>query len=71
MSQTCEICGKHPSSGNSVSHANNRTRRRFLPNLQRVKAQLPSGEVRYIRACTRCLRSGAIVKPVVRRVAAA
>ncbi len=71
MSQTCEICGKHPSSGNSVSHANNRTRRRFLPNLQRVKAQLPSGEVRYIRACTRCLRSGAIVKPAVRNVAAA
>ncbi|MBA4357674.1 MAG: 50S ribosomal protein L28 [Desulfovibrio sp.] len=71
MSKTCEICGKHPSSGNKVSHANNRSRRRFLPNLQRVKAQLPSGEVRYIRACTRCLRSGAIVKPVVRVVVAA
>ncbi|MDO9084256.1 MAG: 50S ribosomal protein L28 [Humidesulfovibrio sp.] len=71
MSKTCEICGKHPSSGNKVSHANNRSRRRFLPNLQRVKAQLPSGEVRYIRACTRCLRSGAIVKPVVSVVVAA
>ncbi len=34
MSKTCDICGKHPSSGNNVSHANNRTRRRFLPNLQ-------------------------------------
>ncbi|MDR3639705.1 MAG: 50S ribosomal protein L28 [Humidesulfovibrio sp.] len=66
MSQTCDICGKHPSSGNNVSHANNRTRRRFLPNLQRVKTVLASGEVRHIRACTRCIRSGAVVKPAVR-----
>ena len=71
MSQTCDICGKHPSSGNNVSHANNKTRRRFLPNLQRVKAVLPSGEVRYVRACTRCIRSGAVVKPMVRKAAAA
>lgn len=71
MSQTCDICGKHPSSGNNVSHANNRTRRRFLPNLQRVRALLPSGEVRALRACTRCIRSGAVVKPPVRNVPAA
>ena len=37
MSKTCEISGKKPMSGNNVSHANNRTRRRFLPNLQSVK----------------------------------
>ena len=70
MSQICDICGKIPHSGNNVSHANNRTKRRFLPNLQRVKAVLPSGEVRYVRACTRCIRSGAVVKPVKRTVAA-
>ena len=32
--RTCEICGKRPSVGNNVSHANNKTKRRFLPNLQ-------------------------------------
>ena len=37
MSKICEISGKKPMSGNNVSHANNRTRRRFLPNLQNVK----------------------------------
>ena len=37
MSKICEISGKKPMSGNNVSHANNRTRRRFLPNLQSVK----------------------------------
>ena len=34
MSRICEVTGKKPMSGNNVSHAKNRTRRRFLPNLQ-------------------------------------
>ncbi len=36
MSRRCELTGKGPMSGNNVSHANNKTRRRFLPNLQDV-----------------------------------
>ncbi len=34
MARVCQVTGKHPRMGNNVSHANNRTRRRFLPNLQ-------------------------------------
>ncbi|SDN93545.1 50S ribosomal protein L28 [Desulfonauticus submarinus] len=63
MSRRCEICGKGPLVGNNVSHANNKTKRRFLPNLQKVRAVLPNGEVRRIRVCTRCIRSGAVKKP--------
>ena len=37
MSKICDISGKKPMSGNNVSHANNRTKRRFIPNLQNVK----------------------------------
>ena len=37
MSKMCEISGKKPMTGNNVSHANNRTKRRFIPNLQNVK----------------------------------
>ena len=37
MSKECEISGKKPMSGNNVSHANNKTKRRFIPNLQNVK----------------------------------
>ncbi len=37
MSKICEISGKKPMSGNNVSHANNKTKRRFIPNLQNVK----------------------------------
>ena len=65
MSKQCEICGKKPSVGNNVSHANNKSKRRFNPNLQKVRAQKDSGQVCRVIVCTRCLRSGAIVKPTI------
>ena len=48
MSKVCQITGKRPQSGNNVSHANNRTRRRFLPNLNNKRFWLES-EKRYVR----------------------
>ncbi len=48
MSKVCMVTGKRPQSGNNVSHANNRTRRRFLPNLQYKRFWLES-EKRYVR----------------------
>jgi len=67
MSWRCEICGKGPSVGKSVSHANNRTKRRWLPNVQKVRAVV-NGQVKRIRVCTKCLKAGKVVKPMVRRV---
>jgi len=61
MSRVCEICGKGPSFGNNVSHANNKTRRVWNPNLQKVKA-VKNGNVRSIKVCTRCIRSGFVTK---------
>ncbi|MFV0349162.1 MAG: 50S ribosomal protein L28 [Halodesulfovibrio sp.] len=69
MSRECEICGKKPQSGHLVSHSNIKTKRRFLPNLQSVRHQLPSGEVKHMTVCTRCIRSGAVVKPVTAKKA--
>jgi large subunit ribosomal protein L28 len=57
----CAICGKLPSVGNSVSHANNKTKRRWNPNLQEVRAAAAGG-VKRILACTRCIRSGRVKK---------
>ncbi len=48
MSQVCQVTGKRPMAGNNVSHANNRTRRRFNPNLQEHRFWLES-EKRYIK----------------------
>jgi large subunit ribosomal protein L28 len=61
MARVCDICGKGPSVGNNVSHANNRTKRRWRPNLQRVHAKL-GDSVRHIMACTQCIRSGKVLK---------
>ena len=62
MAKVCQICGKGPLTGNNVSHAHNKTRRRWLPNLKRVRMATAGGTVR-ARVCTRCIRSGAVVKP--------
>ncbi|MEF9475342.1 MAG: 50S ribosomal protein L28 [Candidatus Mariimomonas ferrooxydans] len=59
----CSVCGKKRMSGNNVSHANNRTKRVFSPNLQRVRAHTRHGTKR-IYVCTRCLRSGKVSKAV-------
>ena len=61
MAQRCELCNKGPSVGNNVSHANNKTKRRWLPNLQRVRARV-DGSAKRLRVCTRCIRSGKVVK---------
>ncbi len=63
MSKICEICGKKPIFGNNVSHANNRTRRRWNPNLQRVKVNL-NGTIKRIKVCTDCIKSDKIVKVI-------
>jgi large subunit ribosomal protein L28 len=62
MARICEVCGKKPSYGNNVSHANNRTRRRWLPNLRRVHITTESGEPKHARVCTRCLSAGKVRK---------
>jgi len=63
MAKACEICGKKPVTGNNVSHAHNKTRKVWYPNLQKVRA-LDKGTVRSMKVCTRCIRAGAVNKVV-------
>ena len=57
MSRRCAISGKGPLSGNNVSHAKNRTKRRFLPNLRVVRITLEDGTSRKIKICAKELRT--------------
>ncbi|MCD6261882.1 MAG: 50S ribosomal protein L28 [Deltaproteobacteria bacterium] len=62
MSKVCELCGKRPMVGNNVSHAHNKTKKRWYPNLQQVR-HVQNGQVKRIRVCTSCIKSGRVVKP--------
>jgi len=61
MAKVCEICGKRPIVGSNVSHAHNVTKRRFNPNIQRVRAEV-DGRVKKMMVCTTCIKSGNVVK---------
>ena len=63
MAYTCDICGKRRLVANNVSHSNIKTKRTQKPNLRRVRA-LVDGRPRRILVCTRCLRTGKVVKAV-------
>ncbi len=57
MARRCMLSGKGPMSGNNVSHAKNRTKRKFLPNLRTVKIQLEDGTSRKIKISAKELRT--------------
>ncbi len=65
MANFCDFCAKGPVTGNLVSHSNIKTRTRWLPNLQRMKAVI-NGTTKTVRACTRCIRSGKVTRPIKR-----
>lgn len=61
MSYRCEICGKEPSYGKSVSFSHKRNNRRWLPNIQRVRVK-DGSNTRRARVCTSCIRAGKVEK---------
>lgn len=75
MARICEITGARPSKGSVVwrsgkakreggigTHVTAITKRRFFPNLQRVKAVMPNGEVRYVRVSAKAIKKGLVTK---------
>lgn len=63
MGKYCEVCQKGMMSGNNISHANNKSRRSWAPNTQRVRVVV-DGTPRRMNVCTRCLRSGKVERHI-------
>lgn len=63
MSQVCDVCGKRPRVGMRVSHSHRRSKRRWKPNIQKVRATV-DGAPKRLRVCTSCLRANKIQKRV-------
>ena len=66
MDAVCEICDKRPSFGMNLSHSHRRTKRRWNPNIQRIRVATPRGTKR-MNVCTGCIKSGKVTKPVATR----
>ena len=62
MAAVCEICGKHPSFGMNVSHSHRRTKRRWNPNIQRVRTLVNGVTPKRVNVCTSCLKAGKVVR---------
>ncbi|MBI4550505.1 MAG: 50S ribosomal protein L28 [Candidatus Omnitrophica bacterium] len=73
----CDICGKRPISGNSIARrglakskggvgikTTGIKRRRFFPNLQKIRAIFPSGSVKTVKVCVSCIQAGKVTKSV-------
>lgn len=63
MAAKCDVCGKGPTTGYNVSHSNRHTKRRWMPNLHRVKA-LVKGAVQRLQVCSGCLKANKVKRAV-------
>lgn len=61
MAARCDICGKSPGFGNSISHSHRRTRRRWNPNIQKMRA-LVDGVPKRVSVCTKCLKANKVAR---------
>jgi large subunit ribosomal protein L28 len=64
VSKECDVCGKKPMTGNNVSHSHKLTKRRWLPNLQKIRVKTEEGGYKRMRVCTACIRAGKVQKAV-------
>ena len=62
MANRCDICGKGAQTGHNISHSHRRTKRRWLPNVQRIRILKDGREMR-ARVCTSCLKAGKVQRP--------
>jgi large subunit ribosomal protein L28 len=59
MSKICDICGKKPVFGNNISHSHRKTKRRWNPNIQKVRTTI-DGTPTHINVCTKCMKAGKV-----------
>ncbi|GII55702.1 50S ribosomal protein L28 [Planotetraspora sp. A-T 1434] len=61
MASVCDVCAKKPIFGNNVSHSHRRTRRRWNPNIQTVRAVV-NGTPKRLNVCTSCIKAGKVTR---------
>ena len=64
MAAVCDICGRRPGTGMKVSHSHRRSKRRWLPNVQKIRVQVEGGGPKRLHVCTSCLKAGKVRRAV-------
>ncbi|HEX5407358.1 MAG TPA: 50S ribosomal protein L28 [Pseudonocardiaceae bacterium] len=62
MAAVCDVCGKRPGFGNSVPNSQKRTRRRWNPNIQPVRAKIGISQRKRLKVCTSCIKAGKVTR---------
>jgi large subunit ribosomal protein L28 len=62
VASVCDVCGKGPGFGMNVSHSHRRTRRRWNPNIQTVRAMVGRGTRQRLNVCTSCIKAGKVTR---------
>jgi large subunit ribosomal protein L28 len=62
VAATCDVCGKGPSFGHNISHSHRRTKRRWNPNIQRVRTLVDGVTPKRLNVCTSCLKAGKVAR---------
>ncbi len=63
MAKVCVVCSKSKATGNQISHSNIKTKRRWRPNIQRIKI-IVNGSPRRVNVCSRCIKAGKVKKAI-------
>ncbi len=63
MAKVCVVCSKSKATGNQISHSNIKTKRRWRPNIQRIKITV-NGSPRRVNVCSRCIKAGKVKKAI-------
>ena len=61
VAANCDVCGKGPSFGHSISHSHRRTKRRWNPNIQRIRTRI-GGTPQRVNACAACIKAGKVAR---------
>lgn len=64
MAGVCDVCGRHPGFGMKVSHSHRRSKRRWLPNVQKIRVQVDGGGAKRVNVCAKCIKAGKVRRAV-------
>ncbi len=65
MAKICEVCGKKKDTGFQISHSHRKSKKVWNANIQKVRVEVPGGNKKRVKVCTKCIKSGRVKRPAI------